>query len=64
MKFNIIKIIVLIGIVAFGGIIAIQVYWLKQAFNIEEKKFSQNIQVSLLEVANEIDGFYGYKTPL
>lgn len=64
MKFNIIKIVVLIGIIAFGGIIAIQVYWLKQAFNIEEKKFSQNIQVSLLEVANEIDAYYGYKTPL
>lgn len=64
MKFNFIKIIVFIGILAFGGIIAMQLYWLTQAFRIEEKKFSQNIQVSLLEVANEIDAFYGYKTPL
>ncbi|MBS1744313.1 MAG: HAMP domain-containing histidine kinase [Bacteroidetes bacterium] len=41
-----------------------QVYWLRQAFDLEEKKFSQNIQVSLLEVANEIDTYYGYQAPL
>ena len=42
----------------------IQVYWLKQAFDYEEKKFSQNIQVSLLDVVNGINKYYGYKTPL
>jgi two-component system phosphate regulon sensor histidine kinase PhoR len=56
--------VVLTGLVAFIGIIAIQVYWLRQAFDLEEKKFSQNIQVSLLEVANEIDTYYGYQAPL
>lgn len=64
MKFNNIKIVVLIGIIAFIGIIVIEVYWLRQAFDLEEKKFSQNIQVSLLEVANEIDAYYGYQAPL
>jgi two-component system, OmpR family, phosphate regulon sensor histidine kinase PhoR len=54
---------VLAGLIAFIGIIAIQVLWLKQAFDEEEKKFSQNIQVSLLEVANEINHYYGYTTP-
>lgn len=63
MKINRIKIIVLAGLVAFIGIIAIQVIWLKQAFDEEEKKFSQNIQVSLLEVANEINHYYNYTTP-
>ncbi|MEN9571993.1 MAG: hypothetical protein RL172_3224 [Bacteroidota bacterium] len=53
----------LAGIAAFIGVIAIQVYWLKQAFDYEEKKFSQNIQVSLLEVASEINTYYGYTTP-
>jgi two-component system, OmpR family, phosphate regulon sensor histidine kinase PhoR len=62
-KINRIKIIVLAGLIAFIGIIAIQVLWLKQAFDEEEKKFSQNIQVSLLEVANEINHYYGYTTP-
>jgi len=60
---NKVKVIVLAGIAAFIGIIAIQVYWLKQAFDDEEKKFSQNIQVSLLEVANEINNYYGYTAP-
>lgn len=60
---NKVKAIVLAGIAAFIGIIAIQVYWLKQAFDEEEKKFSQNIQVSLLEVANEINNYYGYTAP-
>lgn len=61
-KINRIKIIVLAGLVAFIGIIAIQVLWLKQSFDEEEKKFSQNIQVSLLEVANEMNRYYGYTT--
>ncbi|MES2849553.1 MAG: HAMP domain-containing sensor histidine kinase [Bacteroidota bacterium] len=62
-KINRIKIIVLAGLIAFIGIITIQVLWLKQAFDEEEKKFSQNIQVSLLEVANEMNHYYGYTTP-
>ncbi len=62
MKINRIKIIVLAGLIAFIGIIAIQVLWLKQSFDEEEKKFSQNIQVSLLEVANEMNHYYGYTT--
>ena len=60
---NKIKAIVAAGTVAFVGIIAIQIYLLRQAFDYEEKKFSQNIQVSLLEVANEINAYYGYATP-
>ena len=55
--------IVTAGTVAFVGIIALQVYLLRQAFDYEEKKLSQNIQVSLLEVANEINAYYGYETP-
>lgn len=57
------KYIIIAGIAAFIGIIAIQVYWLKRAFDEEEKKFSQVVQVSLLQVAEEINQYYGYKTP-
>lgn len=59
-----VKVVVLIGIIAFVGIIVIQIYWLRQAFDFEEKKFSQNIQVSLLDVVNGINKYYGYKTAL
>ena len=50
------------GSVAFVGIIALQIYLLRQAFDYEEKKFSQSIQVALLEVANEINKYYSYPT--
>ena len=60
---NKIKVIVVSGTLAFVGIIAIQIYLLRQAFYYEEKKLSQNIHVSLLEVANEINAYYGYVTP-
>ena len=62
-KMNKVKLIVVAGTMAFVGIIAMQVYLLRQAFDYEEKKFSQNIQVSLLEVSNEINNYYGYQTP-
>lgn len=60
---NKLKLIVIAGIVAFVGIIALQIYLLRQAFDFEEKKFSQKIQVALLEVASEINQYYGYLTP-
>ena len=55
--------LILAGIAAFIGIIVIQVYWLRKAVEEEQRKFSQNIQVSLLEVANGINRYYGYTTP-
>lgn len=63
MNFNKVKIIVVAGALAFVGIIVLQVYLLRQAFDYEEKKFSQGIQVALLEVAGEINQYYGYPTP-
>jgi two-component system phosphate regulon sensor histidine kinase PhoR len=55
--------IILAGITAFIGIIIIQVGWLRQAAEEEQRKFSQTIQVALMEVANGINHYYGYTTP-
>ncbi len=55
--------IILAGIAAFIGIIIIQVGWLRKAAEEEQRKFSQTIQVALLEVANGIHRYYGYTTP-
>jgi two-component system phosphate regulon sensor histidine kinase PhoR len=60
---NKLQVIVFAGVVAFVGIIVLQIQLLRQAFDYEEKKFSQKIQVALLEVANEINQYYGYLTP-
>jgi two-component system, OmpR family, phosphate regulon sensor histidine kinase PhoR len=62
-KKNKLKLVVMAGVIAFVGIIVLQIYLLRQAFDYEEKKFSQRIQVSLLEVAGEINHYYGYPTP-
>lgn len=56
--------IVISGMIAFAGVIAMQVYWLKRAYSQESQKLSEHIQVSLLEVANSINLHYGYQTPL
>jgi two-component system phosphate regulon sensor histidine kinase PhoR len=59
-NFNKVKIIILAGAIAFVGIIVIQIYLLRQAFNYEEKKVSQTIQVALLEVSSAMNRYYGY----
>jgi two-component system, OmpR family, phosphate regulon sensor histidine kinase PhoR len=64
MKTNKAKIIVLLGLLAFVAIIVIQLFWLRQAYDFEQKKISQNIRVSLLDVANQINKYYGYASPL
>jgi two-component system phosphate regulon sensor histidine kinase PhoR len=64
MKINKAKIIVLVGLLAFVAVIVIQLLWLRQAYDYEQKKLSQNIRVSLLEVANQINKYYGYASPL
>jgi two-component system phosphate regulon sensor histidine kinase PhoR len=60
---NKLKLIVMAGVLAFVGIIVLQIHLLRQAFDYEEKKFSQKIQVALLEVAGEINQYYGYLSP-
>jgi two-component system phosphate regulon sensor histidine kinase PhoR len=45
---------ILIGLIAIIGILVAQLLWTKEAFTIEEKKFSQKAHVSLLEVAKKL----------
>nr|WP_315200518.1 HAMP domain-containing sensor histidine kinase [uncultured Flavobacterium sp.] len=45
---------ILIGLIAIIGILAAQLFWTKEAFTIEEKKFSQKAHVSLLRVAKKL----------
>jgi two-component system phosphate regulon sensor histidine kinase PhoR len=44
------NIIIVIGLVAIIGILIAQLLWTKEAFNLEEKKFSQKAHIALLEV--------------
>lgn len=54
MKINRINIVILLGLIAIIGILVAQLLWTKQAFTIEERKFSQKAHIALLEVAKKL----------
>lgn len=45
---------ILIGLIAIIGILVAQLFWTKEAFTIEEKKFSQRAHIALLEVVKKL----------
>lgn len=54
MKTSKLKVIMIIGLIAIVGILIAQLLWTKQAYGLEEKKFSQKVHVALLEVARKL----------
>jgi len=51
-----INIVLFLGVVAIIGILAVQLFLMKEAFNNEEKKFNQKAHIALLEVVKELYG--------
>ena len=54
MKTKNLNIIIVLGLVATIGILIAQLLWTKEAFNLEEKKFSQKVNIALLEVVKKL----------
>ena len=54
MKINKLNITIVIGLIAIVGILIAQLLWTKQAFSLEEKKFTQKAHIALLEVAKKL----------
>jgi two-component system phosphate regulon sensor histidine kinase PhoR len=54
MKINKLNSVILLGLIAIIGILVAQLLWTKQAFTLEEKKFSQKAHIALLEVAKKL----------
>lgn len=54
MKTKKLNIIIVLGLIATIGILIAQLLWTKEAFNIEEKKFSQKVHIALLEVVKQL----------
>ncbi|RZJ31165.1 MAG: HAMP domain-containing histidine kinase [Flavobacterium sp.] len=54
MKINKLNSIIALGLVAIIGILVAQLLWTKEAFNIEERKFSQTTHIALLEVVKKL----------
>ncbi len=50
MKRHRLNIIIILGLFAIVGILIAQLLWTRQAFNLEQKKFSQKAHIALLEV--------------
>jgi two-component system phosphate regulon sensor histidine kinase PhoR len=46
--------IILLGLVAITGIFFAQLLWTKQAYTLEERKFSQKVHIALLQVAKRL----------
>ncbi|NUY81127.1 HAMP domain-containing histidine kinase [Flavobacterium sp. MAH-1] len=54
MKIGKLNAIIILGLVAIIGILIAQLLWTKQAYSLEEKKFSQKVHIALLEVARKL----------
>ena len=59
MSRNTIRTLIILGLLAIAGITAIQVFWVKRAFAIEDNKFRQSTTIALNEVADNIARVYG-----
>lgn len=55
---------IILGFIAITGILAVQLLWTKQAFNFEEKKFSQKVHVTLLHVIDRLYELNNNEYPL
>ncbi|TGD58072.1 sensor histidine kinase [Flavobacterium humi] len=54
MKVNKLNIVIVLGLIAIIGILVAQLLWTRQAYTLEEKKFSQKAHIALLEVAKKL----------
>jgi len=55
---NTIRLIIVLGVLSISGIIAVQAYWVKRAFDLQNQQFRQTVMVALRNVANHISKAY------
>ncbi len=46
--------VILLGTVVLTGLLIVQIYWFRKAFNIAEKQFDHTVQVALIKVADSV----------
>lgn len=56
MEIKKLNIIITLGLVAIIGILIAQLLWTRQAYNLEDKKFNQKVNIALLEVVEKLSG--------
>ena len=56
MEIKKLNIIITLGFVAIIGILIAQLLWTKQAYNLEDQKFNQKVNIALMEVVEKLSG--------
>ena len=64
MKLNKLNSLIVLGLIAIIGILVAQLLWTKEAFNLEEKKFSQKTHIALLEVVKNLYQSTSHELPI
>ena len=54
MKNNQIRLVIILGVFAILGIVSVQVYWLRKAYDIKERQFNETIHTALQNVAKNL----------
>lgn len=57
MKNRAIRNIAILGSIAIAGIISVQIYWINQALNLQQKQFQKDVFISLKRVAERISEY-------
>lgn len=58
MSRNTIRLLIILGTLSITGIIAVQAYWVKRAFDLKEQQFRQTVMISLRNVTDKISALY------
>lgn len=64
MKLNKLNSVLILGLIAIAGVLVVQFFWTRQAFNNEGKKFSQTVHITLLHVVERLYKLHGNEFPL
>lgn len=64
MKTTRLNIAIVLGVIAIIGILIVQLWWTKQAFNTEGKKFGQKVHITLLHVLDRLYEINNNEFPL
>ena len=57
MKNRTIRNVAILGSIAIVGVISVQIYWINQALNLQQKQFQESVFISLKRVAERISEY-------
>jgi len=57
MKNRTIRNVAILGSIAIAGVISVQIYWINQALNLQQKQFQESVFISLKSVAERISEY-------